>query len=125
MRDRVMIIALWTAYVFILYSKMVLGKVKILRHLGWAVSTCDFYFYFFLFWLPLSIWGSFLGQGSHPSHSCRNTGFFNDCARPGIEPTSWHCSHALNPIVPHRELHTCDFNDHNMVEKLIYESPEF
>ena len=46
----------------------------------------------------------FLGQGSDLSRSCSNARSLTHCAGLGIEPASWHCRDAANPIVPRWKL---------------------
>ena len=67
------------------------------------------FFFLFLFWPPHCIWSSQrsdLSLSSDLHHSCSNAESFNPLCGAGIEPASWCCRDATNPVVPLQKLPT-------------------
>ena len=54
--------------------------------------------FFFLFWLPCSIWSSWARCSCHLSCSCSNAGSLTHCAGLGIEPASQHSRDAIYSV---------------------------
>ena len=67
---------------------------------------------FFFFFLAAPQHMEFLGQGSDPSCSfnlCCNAGSLSHCVEwRGVEPVSWYCRDAADPIMPQWELQDGD-----------------
>ena len=88
--------------------------------LGWGLNpslhsdlscySCILFFLFFsLFWLPHSIWTSqakeqIRATGTTYAAAAATPDLLIHCARLGMEPVSWSCGVATDPIAPQWEL---------------------
>ena len=60
--------------------------------------------------------GLVLSLTCHLHCSCGNTGSLTHCARPGMEPASWCCRDAADPVVLQSELQMIVFpNEDNVI----------
>ena len=65
--------------------------------------------FFLFFWPPHSIWSSLArdqiqGAVANNTAATATWDLLTHCAGPWIEPVSWHCRDAANPIAPQWEL---------------------